>query len=61
MTNINTAPYLNDGSGCEKCNYTGRFGGWLNGKYRAYPQIACSHCAPRKQSDMEIREPEEAA
>lgn len=49
MTVKNTAPYLNDGSGCDRCNYTGRFGGWLNGKYSVYPQIACSHCAPRDE------------
>ncbi len=39
-------PYLNDGSGCEKCNFSGRFGGWINGHWNGYPQIRCPHCGP---------------
>jgi hypothetical protein len=49
----NTKPYLYDGSGCESCNFTGRFGGWIGQRYRAYPQIKCSHCAPSKAKRIE--------
>ncbi len=43
-TTKHTKPYLNDGSGCEKCNFTGRFGGWINGHWHGYPQINCQSC-----------------
>lgn len=46
MTDRNNGKYLNDGSGCEECNFTGRFGGWINNKWRSYPQIDCSACKP---------------
>jgi len=51
-----TEVYLNDGSGCEKCNFTGRFGGWLGDKWCGYPQISCSHCKP-----SEYKKPKEVA
>lgn len=41
----NHAPYLIDGSGCVKCNFTGRFGGWIAGRWHGYPQIRCEHCS----------------
>lgn len=50
MSHRNEGKYLNDGSGCEKCNFTGRFGGWLNGKWCGYGQISCSHCKPTEQA-----------
>lgn len=55
MTERHTKPYLNDGSGCEKCNYTGRFGGWINGKWCGYGQITCVHCSPSKAKATEER------
>lgn len=42
----NDAPYLYDGSGCEKCNFTGNFGGWINGHWHSYPMIKCDACEP---------------
>ena len=48
-----TKVYLSDGSGCEKCNFSGRFGGWLNGKWSSYPQISCVHCEPNKENPDE--------
>lgn len=46
MSERNTKKYLNDGSGCEKCNFTGRMGFWLNGKWSGYPQMTCLECRP---------------
>lgn len=42
----NTAVYLNDGSGCERCNFTGRFGNWIAGRWHGYPLIKCTYCGP---------------
>lgn len=51
MTKRNTRPYLTDGSGCEKCNFTGRFGGWIAGHWHCYPQITCAHCVPSSKAN----------
>jgi hypothetical protein len=44
----NTSVYLSDGSGCEKCNYTGNFGCWIAGRWHGYPQIRCTNCPTTK-------------
>lgn len=52
----NTSVYLNDGRGCEQCNFTGNMGGWIAGRWHHYPQFQCDHCGPSLPSSLPERE-----